>query len=211
MDIPAGYEKLAIQKKVTLLNLSKDDYDEVDVIVDKNKYQFKLPKTISNSDIFISIPKPKYHICGLSCALKNQFGCNPDNRKDLLHPNLIDVIIALNKIMKPHIILVDGIIINTQKPRNFGLIASSTNVLAVDFIIARILGLDPMKLPLITQSIHEKIGIVDNLLTVGDDLKIICEEYPRVVKPNILQQTIGTTKQFVLNAYLKIIGGIPLF
>ena len=81
-----GYEELAVEKGVRLSNLSEEPSQSATVSSGKHTFTFRIPQTISSSDIFISIPKPKYHITRISCALKNQFGCNPVRKKILYHP-----------------------------------------------------------------------------------------------------------------------------
>ncbi len=71
-----GYEKLANEKNVELFNLSKD----VQIPLDDNSSiakEITIPKLLTEIDFLISVPKLKGvdNLTGITCALKNQFGC----------------------------------------------------------------------------------------------------------------------------------------
>ncbi len=65
-----GYEELAKEKNVRLINLSEDAVDSVDVTLGGNIYNFKVPKTISDADLRINIAHIKYTVdpIKLTCA-----------------------------------------------------------------------------------------------------------------------------------------------
>ena len=205
-----GYEELAAEKAVRLSNLSKEPSQGVTVSSGGHTFAFRIPQTISNSDIFISIPKPKYHITKISCALKNQFGCNPVQRKIIYHPRLDEVIVALNKIMKPDVVLVDGFIVQGDRPQRFGLTLAGTNPLSVDFIIAQIMGFNPYKIRHVRLAIEEKIGEVENIILIGENVDDLRKEFPRSSHPSKLSRMAGNLKLSVYNFYLKLIDGVPL-
>jgi len=208
-----GYEHLAAQKGVYLSNLSEDPSQSFTVSSGSRTFTFRIPQTISSSDIFISIPKPKYHIylTGISCALKNQFGCNPVRRKIRYHRWLDEVIVALNKIMKPNIVLVDGIIVPSVYPRKFGLVLAGENPLTVDFVVAQIMGFDPLKIGHIKLAIKEKIGQVGNIFTIGEDINDLRKEFPKLPQPSKLSKVRRNLNFSLYNFYLKLVDDIPLY
>lgn len=72
-----GYERLSRRLDVKLLNLSRPSTSVR--FFPSNRYlkKVRIPSVIE-SGFFISMPKIKTHSdCLFSCALKNQFGCNP--------------------------------------------------------------------------------------------------------------------------------------
>ena len=75
--------------------------------------KFEYPKIFESENFFISVPKLKtfdgIHDY-MTCALKNQYGCNPYPKKWIYHNNLPEVIYDLNKLFLPDLILVDGIV-----------------------------------------------------------------------------------------------------
>ena len=105
-----GYEKLAKEKNVQLLNLSEEESDDVSVGCNGKNYNFMVPKVISQADLRVNLTKIKYMIepIKITCALKNIFGCNPYPKKYKYHDDLGNVIVALNKAMKFNLCLVDG-------------------------------------------------------------------------------------------------------
>lgn len=97
-----GYEKLARDYEVELVNLSEDKNEKVDAEVGGHTFRLMLPRTIRDADLKVNVPKIKYmsENIKLTCALKNIFGCNPYPRKFKYHPLLEEAIVAVNKIMK---------------------------------------------------------------------------------------------------------------
>src|SRR5208282_214004 len=72
--------------------------------------EIPVPRIFENS-FFITLPKLKTHVLtGITCCLKNQFGCLPKVRKITYHKHLDDVIVDTNLVMKPDFCVVDGII-----------------------------------------------------------------------------------------------------
>lgn len=206
-----GYEELAAEKGVRLLNLSEEPSQSTTLSSGKHTFTFRIPQAISSSDVFISIPKPKYHITKISCALKNQFGCNPVRKKILYHPRLDEAIVALNKIMKPHIVLVDGIIVRGDGPQKFGLVLAGTNPLSVDFIVAQIMGFNPFKIGHVKLAIKEKIGEVGNIVIIGEDIDALKKEFPKLSQPSKLSRVLGNLKLSLYNFYLKVVDSVPLY
>ncbi|MGD8506730.1 MAG: DUF362 domain-containing protein [Candidatus Bathyarchaeota archaeon] len=206
-----GYEELAAQKEVRLSNLSEESSKEIAVSSGGYDFTFQIPQTISNSDIFLSVPKPKYHATKISCALKNQFGCNPVRRKVLYHPRLNKVIVALNKIMKPDVILVDGIIVRGHLPHRLGLVLAGTNPLCTDFVVAQIMGFNPNEIRHIELAIKEKVGEVENISVVGESISDIRKDFPKISQPSKLNRITERLKLSLYNTYLKLMDDNPLY
>jgi uncharacterized protein (DUF362 family) len=106
-----GYEKLAREKRVELFNLSEGQSIVEKLIVNYKKMEFKVPKILKEADLFINVPKMKImRITRITCAMKNIFGCIVFPRKIVYHPYLNEAIVGINKILKPHLTLVDGLV-----------------------------------------------------------------------------------------------------
>ena len=174
------YEKLASKKNVKLINLSDDALLPADL---KTKTSFsnriKIPKTLSEVDLFISVPKLKLHsLTGLTCALKNQFGCIPFKRKEVFHKDLDRVIAFVNKLIPPDLILVDGIVTNGKTPKKLNLIMAGYDPVAVDYIASKIVGLDHRRIKHIVES--ERLGVGSTKVKcMGDDLSWFADRFPR--------------------------------
>jgi uncharacterized protein (DUF362 family) len=163
-----GFKHLSEELNFRFMNLSDDTYIKKQI----DGYSFKevcVPSVIANADYFISLAKLKTHeLTGISCTLKNQFGCYPYARKIEYHNFLINAIIDANIAMRPDLALIDGVIsmIGSGGP-TFGLpfraniLIGSKDPVAADAVCARILGLDPIKLDLIRKAVAKKIGTTD--------------------------------------------------
>jgi len=196
-----GYEKMAKQKKVKLVNLSKDEKKEVKVETSNSSYRLSIPDTMENADLFINVPKIKYMIGTLiSCALKNIFGCNPYPKKFEYHSTLDEVIVSLNKTMRPDLCVVDGIIVRGKSTRKLGLIMASTDPVAMDSAAARIAGLNPEKIRHIVLAEKEGVGRMQ-YRTIGEDISYFAERFPRIPPRD---RIVSTVIDFGILAYRKI-------
>jgi uncharacterized protein (DUF362 family) len=118
-----------------------------------------LPVELLKSDVIVSLPKLKtHHWAGITASMKNFFGVVPGAvygwPKNILHLHGIDnSIVDLNATVKPHFTIVDAITAMEGdgpimgKPRALGFLAMGQDLAAVDATCARVIGLDPMKIP----------------------------------------------------------------
>ena len=155
-----GYEKLAQEKNVRLVNLTEDQSQNKDVSCNGNNYNFMVPKTIQDADLKINIAHIKYTVdpIKLTCALKNIFGCNPNPKKFKYHKDLGNVIVALNKAMKFDLRLLDNNIASGIQPRKIGFVMASQDPLAIDVAAAKIAWLNPSKIPYFAVAEKEGVG-----------------------------------------------------
>ena len=174
-----GYEKMANNQNVKLINLSEDKSEKVEVTVDKQHFHFMMPQTIKNADLKINIPKIKYlNRTKISCALKNIFGCNPEPKKFKYHPKLDETIVALNKIMKFNLCILDGLIVSGSQPRKLGLIMTSQDTVALDAAAAKIAGINPKSVRHIMLASKEGLGNT-SFIPKGADPRFFERRYPR--------------------------------
>jgi len=155
-----GYESLAKQYNVSLLNLSKENCERVSVDVGSNSFSFRIPETIKNADLKINVPKIKYTMqkIKISCALKNIFGCNPYPQKFVYHSKLGEAIVAINKVMKFDLCVLDGNVVFGAQTRKLGLVMTSTDPVAFDSIAARIAGINPRSIKYLHLAKREGLG-----------------------------------------------------
>ena len=177
-----GYEKLAQEKNVRLVNLTEDESSSVDVACSGKTYNFQVPKTIQDADLKINIAHIKYTVdeIKLTCALKNIFGCNPNPKKYKYHPDIHNVIVALNKAMKFDLCLLDNNIASGVQPRKLGLVMASQDPLAIDVAAAKIAWLNPSKIPYFAIAEKEGVG-TRNFLAKGEPLESFRALYPKPV------------------------------
>jgi uncharacterized protein (DUF362 family) len=120
---------------------------------------FALPRVLQQADWVVSMPKMKtHHWAGVTVSMKNLFGVLPGAvygwPKNVLHwvgipPAILDV----NATVRAHLAIVDGILgmegdgplMGT--PKAAGVLAFGRNLPAVDATCARVMGVDPFKIP----------------------------------------------------------------
>lgn len=184
-----GYEKLALNYNVNLVNLSEDQCNTVEVVADGQNFHLKVPQIIQKADLKIDVTKIKYSLANIkvTCALKNIFGCNPYPKKYRYHPWLSETIVALNKAMKFDLHLIDGIIVSGIQPRRLGLIMASKDPVAIDVAAAKIAGENPNKIKYIQLAKKEGIGNT-SFTPKGTPLNYFKERYP---KKTIQKKLVG--------------------
>jgi len=154
-----GYEKLAKDYNVKLVNLSEDKSEKVEVKVGNKRLNFMRPQTIKDADLKINVPKMKYlGRIKFSGALKNIFGCNPEPKKFKYHSILDESIVALNKIMNFGIHILDGIIVVGRKTRRLNLLMASLDPVALDAAASKLMGVRPKSIRYLRLASKEGLG-----------------------------------------------------
>jgi uncharacterized protein (DUF362 family) len=209
------YNVLSKEKSVELLNLSTDKTVKKEVKVGKYEFVLSLPQSIFECDLFINVPKLKVgpyaggQALHMTCALKNMFGCIQDSKKVKFHPYLNEVIVAVNKLIQPSLVVVDGVIALGQHPVKLGLIIAGTDNLTVDFVASKIMGYNPWRVKHIRLAIKEGIRGAENIKDikiVGEDIKVLRKSFPT---RNRLKFKITWTMQlWLLRLYAKLVGDI---
>ena len=191
-----GFEKLAKEKNVRLVNLSEDEGENVDVSCNGNNYRFQVPQTIRDADLRINISKIKYTVdpIKLTCALKNIYGCNPYPKKFKYHTDLGNVIVALNKAMKFHLCLIDNNVASGIQPRKLGLVMASQDPVAIDVAAAKIAWLNPNKIPYFAVAEQEGVG-KRAYVARGESLGYFRALYP---KPTLKMKAKGRLRKLVV-------------
>lgn len=139
--------ELAEELGVKLLNLSKSPLRDIG-----NSLLGPMPEILLDADVFITMPKLKTHaLTYFTGSLKNQWGTIPRHDRIAIHHSLDRGIVQLNGLLKPKIIIMDGIIAMEGRgptngtPRPLDIILGSTDPVALDATAMRIVGLNPEK------------------------------------------------------------------
>ena len=187
-----GYEKLSQNHDVKLVNLSEDKCDDVEVTVGNQSFHLIVPWTIRDANLKINIPKIKYTVeeIKITCALKNIYGCNPYPKKFKYHSKLGPTIVALNKVMKFDLCVIDGNIVSGEKTRRMGLVMASKDPVAIDAAAAKIAGINPKTIKYLQLAVKEGLGNT-NFIQKGIPLEYFKAQYPRR----------GVQKKLMLKAY----------
>lgn len=142
------------------------NHDDVHPVTLKSRFTelnaLWLPSELLQSDYVISMPKLKtHHLAGMTASMKNLFGTVPGAvygwPKNFLHFHGIEQsIIDLVATVRPHLTIVDAVLAMEGdgpimgRPRSLGFIGMATDLVAMDATCARIIGLDPARMPYIS-------------------------------------------------------------
>lgn len=175
-----GYEKLAEEYDVNMVNLSEDTCETSKVTAGKHTFDIMIPQTIQKADLKINVSKIKYAMNGieLTCALKNIFGCNPYPKKYKYHPRLGETIVALNKAMRFDLCLIDGNIVSGIQPRRLGLVMASEDPVAIDVAAAKVASLNPRRIRYLQLASDEGLGST-SFVPKGMPLTQFKNSYPK--------------------------------
>ena len=182
-----GYEKMCTRNKVNLVNLSEVENEKQKVIVNNESYEFDVPIILKKSDLFINVPKIKYMgSIKLTCSLKNVFGCNPYYKKHIYHKKLRDTIVALNKLIKTDLCIVDGLIAFGERVKKIDLVMCSIDPVALDTVAAKIIGVNPSDVDYIKLAEDENLGKM-NYVIKGDSIDYFKNVYPgKTLESNVM-------------------------
>ena len=168
-----GYKKLCQDKKVKLVNLAEGEITEKQAHIKGKPITLPVNKILLESDLVINVPKLKTHsLVGVTCSFKNMFGAISKPRKFSYHPNLDATIVAINKMVKTDICIVDGFITSSKYPKKMGLVLAGDDALATDFVAAKIAGFNPKSVGHMKLAAEEKVGDVDNINLIEDNTSV---------------------------------------
>lgn len=202
-----GYERLAKEKNVELFNLSNDILLNRDVEVNGRKISFKVPQILLNADLFINVPKLKImRATKITCAMKNIFGCIGTPRKIVYHPLLNEAIVGINKILRPHSTIVDGLVALGRFPAKLNLIMASADPFSIDWVASKIMGYNPSKVKYLKMAVNEKVGDPKGVAACGAKIEEFAKLFP---KEGLLSTGFLWSLQFqLLKTYKKVVGDI---
>lgn len=163
-----GYDVMAKEKGVKLVNLSKEKSRVIDIEVNGVQLKFHIPELFYRSDLTINVPKIKYMSdVKITCALKNMFGCNAYPKKFIYHRALNEAIVGINKLIKTDLVVIDGLIVSGKYTKWLGLVMASEDPVSVDSAASVLMGIDFQSVKQIVLASRLGIG-KSGFLPVGD-------------------------------------------
>ena len=151
-------------ERIRFVDLNQDDVREVAL---RSRFtgleKLSLPVELLASDVIVSMPKLKtHHWAGMTASMKNFFGTVPGAvygwPKNILHVHGIDAaILDLNATIQPHLAILDAVTAMEGdgpimgKPRQVGFVGMSRDLVSLDATAARVIGLDPARLPYLAE------------------------------------------------------------
>ena len=159
-------EALRAKYGINLVDLNQDAGQEV--VLHKHAHP-TIARTVFDADFLIAIPKVKTHAeAGLSCAMKNWVGiaCGQDKRH--MHYDLARNIFAINEVVLPDLIIVDGLVgmegngPGDGDPFRFGHLVVSDNAFLNDLVVCRLVDLPFRDVPYLVHAADA--GHIDDAL-----------------------------------------------
>ncbi|MCW4035438.1 MAG: DUF362 domain-containing protein [Candidatus Bathyarchaeota archaeon] len=144
-----GVEEIVKKAGGQTINLSNDKIVRLDNPKALALKNFPLPKTLLEADSIVDIPVMKTHeFTNYSGAIKNLFGCIPNDRRIFLHPKFDMVMHDLLVLLKPSFVVMDAITAMEGNGPNRGiavpmkLLLTSNDVLTMDKTCCEIMDID---------------------------------------------------------------------
>jgi len=209
----AGYTRLKKQHRIKLLPLEEDKKSRIPLSKGTVHKTIKTGTSIANNDFLVYAPKLKSNVLshGLTAALKLNIGILLDRERMWNHNIKLDQKIAdLLEVGLPDFIVTDAIEAAiggnqmTQHGVHLGLIILARNPVAHDAVCARILHLDPKKIPYLSIAHKRGYGPLDlSEITIGGDVSL--EEIRNTTKT----WDLGLKKVDQVDTGMKILCGLP--
>lgn len=170
-----------------------------------------ISKEVMDADVVISVPKFKTHgLTVMSGAIKNNFGYVLGAQKAELHyesgdpGKFAEFIVDIFNIRPPDLMIMDGVLCMegngpaSTELRFVGKIIAADNAVAMDATVSRIMGLEPLAVPVIRYAVEKGLGSADveNIEIIGE-LKPI----PEYRLPPNVNPKAKTTEEF--NQFLR--------
>ena len=158
---------------------------------DKKVWNKKIPYTswLDKCDHLVNVPKFKTHgLTLLTAGVKNLFGLVPGTYKTELHKNFFQIdrfsemLIDIYQRASPSLTIIDGVIAmegdgpsSSGVLRNAGIIVSSSDCVAIDTVLATIMGIDPLCVPTIKEARKRKLSgtDLDSIDVLGDAISSV--------------------------------------
>jgi uncharacterized protein (DUF362 family) len=163
-----------------------------------------LPEPVVGADVVVSMPKLKtHHWAGATLSLKNCFGCVPGRvygwPKNTLHwAGLTEAVVDVAAAVRPELQIVDGIVGMEGNgpiqgtPVDAGVLVFGSDPVATDATAARLMGLDPDRIPYLAQAARFLgQGDLEEIRQVGEDPEALA--VPFAVLPPFEGLRVGAT------------------
>lgn len=144
--------------------------------------QFSIITPAVRADAIVVVSKAKTHMwTRMTGAAKNLFGLIPGLEKPVHHFRFQDeyafgkMLVDLNECMKPRLQIVDAVVgmegdgPQSGSPRTIGVILAGSDYAAVDTVLARLIGMDPLEIGSTRSAVERGLFDPESLRTVGED------------------------------------------
>jgi len=189
-DSPAvgSFEKIlkesGIREALEGLDVDFREFREtVTVYVGKPFEQINIARDAINADVLINLPKLKTHTqMLLTLGVKNLFGCIVGMKKPEWHLRagadremFARLLVKIFQAIRPSVTILDSILAmegqgpgKSGEPRGLGVLMGSSDTLAIDHVVCRMIGISPDEL--LTNRITSEQGLLDDNILIDGDL-----------------------------------------
>jgi uncharacterized protein (DUF362 family) len=163
--VQSGYENCLSGENIRFIDLNRDELVRTPLRASYTGMKcLWFPRTVLKADFLVSIPKVKtHHWSGVTLSMKNMFGTVPGMRygwpKNILHwAGIQQSILDICATVPVHFVIADGVIAMEGNgplngtPRHLGKIVLSDDPVAADATCARLMGLEPNRVPHIREA-----------------------------------------------------------
>jgi len=146
--------------------------------------RFTIAEGALAADGIVSLPKLKTHgLTRITGSMKNQYGCIPGPLKAEFHARLPNadlfsrMLVDLNRLLRPRLFVMDGIVAmegngpQNGTPRAMNVLLLSTDPVALDATVCRIIGLDPALVLPVVHGDRTGLGRASDISWVGDPIE----------------------------------------
>ncbi len=182
------------------------EFTDAVMVENPSSHTFKrieVAREVLEVDGIINLPKLKTHVqMNLTLGVKNLFGCVPGKRKpqwhlaagiDSLH--FASMILDLYLYLKPRLTIMDGVVgmegngPASGDPVKLGLLFAAPDAVAMDTVIAAVLGTTPELVPILKAAASRSMSstLLDEITIVGeeiDSVKVTDFNFPPVTSVN---------------------------
>jgi uncharacterized protein (DUF362 family) len=122
------------------------------------------------------------------------------------HKFLDEAIVGINKVLRPHLTIVDGLVGLGRHPVKLGLIMAGGDVVSVDWTASQIMGYKPSGVRFLKLAVKEKVGDPNGLVTVGRDIHEFAKLFPK--EGFVASKYLWGMQFWLLSTYRKVTGDI---
>jgi len=170
---------------------------------------FHVPRLVVEADYVVNLPKLK--TCAgmtVTLSLKNSFGLIADRNKPSMHKSLDKILLEVNRSMRRHLIVVDGIVGMEGngpllgEPVQTEAVVAGTSPVPVDATCSRIMGFDPAQISHIKTCSEGGLGSleVEKINIVGEDIRVVAKQY---APPSFAPRSVARTLKSAAKLYLR--------
>ncbi len=160
---------------VRFQNMSKGRFVDVPVPRHRQVESLRLPEILTRATL-VTVPVMKTHNKStITCAIKNQWGCL-DTFRHNYHLVLTQVLADIHKVLRPAFAVCDATVAmegdgpKTGVPRRVDRVLASRDIVALDSVVARMMGFDPQQIDHLQALQEDGSGSMEDVQVVGESI-----------------------------------------